>query len=211
MRKGKVLRLGVLGILLAAGSSSTGCSSLNNTEKGAGIGGALGAGVGLAAGAATGNPRTGALVGGALGAGTGALIGNDVDRQEKRDRDFQQAVATAQVQSQQQRLGVFDVIRLSQSGLEDQLIINQIRSTGSTFQLTASDLGELKANGVSSSVISEMQVARAPSPLVTRVAQPTTVIYEQAYPPPAVIVAPRPYYYYPRPRPVVFVGGSYCR
>ncbi len=210
MRREKILRLGVLGILLAAGSSSTGCSSMNNTEKGAGIGGALGAGVGLAAGAATGNPRTGALVGGALGAGTGALIGNDVDRQEKRDRDFQQAVATAQVQAQQQRLGVFDVIRLSQSGLEDQLIINQIRSTGSTFQLTASDLGELKANGVSASVISEMQVARASGPLMTRVAQPTTVIYEQPYPPSAVIVAPRPYYY-PRPRPVVFVGGSYCR
>ena len=53
------LRIGILGSLIAAGMSAAGCSSMNNTEKGAGIGGALGAGLGLAAGAATGNPRTG--------------------------------------------------------------------------------------------------------------------------------------------------------
>jgi uncharacterized protein YcfJ len=208
MRTGNLPRLGVLGALVAVALGATGCEHMNNTEKGAGIGGALGAGAGLAVGAATGNPRTGAAVGGLLGAGTGALIGNDVDRQEKRDRDYQQAVATAQVQAQQQRMGVFDVIHMSQQGHADQVIINQIRTTGSTFQLTASDLDNLKANGVSNPVIAEMQAARPASRIVAPVApSATTVIYETPpYPAPvyapAVVVAPRPYYYW---------GGGYYR
>ena len=108
------------------------------------------------------------------------------------------------MQAQQQRLGVFDVIRLSQNGLEDQLIINQIRSTGSTFQLTTSDLESLKSNGVSASVISEMQVARATVvPIGARVAQPNTVIIEQPVYPTPVYVRPM----YGPPRPVIFVGG----
>jgi len=210
MRTGNMPRLGVLGALVAVALGGTGCEHMNNTEKGAGIGGALGAGAGLAVGAATGNPRTGAAVGGLLGAGTGALIGNDVDRQEKRDRDYQQAVATAQVQAQQQRLDINGVIHLSQQGFADQVIINQIRTSGSTFQLTATDLDTLKASGVSDRVISEMQAARPASSVIVSPPPPsgTTVIYggPPVYPAPvvapAVVVAPRPYYYY---------GGGYYR
>ena len=205
----RVTRMGVLFVLMGSGFGSTGCEHMNNTEKGAGIGGALGAGAGLAIGAATGNPRTGAAVGGLLGAGTGALVGNDVDRQERRDRDIQQAVATAQVQAQQQRMGLTDVVHMVQEGHDDQVIINQIRTTGSTFQLSASDLDYLKNSGVSARVIAEMQAARAVSPLGTRVVSPpssTTVIYEQPlYPPPYYV---RPVYVAPGP---VFVGGFYHR
>jgi phage tail tape-measure protein len=199
MRTGKLLRLGILGSLVAAGLSSTGCSSMNNTEKGAAIGAGTGAVLGTAVGAATGRPLVGAAIGTAAGTAGGALIGNDVDKQEHRAKEYQQAQAVAAAQAQQQRLGVFDVIRLSQSGMEDQLIINQIRSTGSTFQLTTSDLESLKANGVSAAVIAEMQVARATTVIPGRYVSPATgatVIYEQpVYPAPAVIVAPpRPYY-----------------
>ena len=204
MQVGRVVRLGVLGTLIAAGLGSAGCEHMNNTEKGAGIGGALGAGAGLAVGAATGNPRTGAAVGGLLGAGTGALIGNDVDHQEKREKDFQQAVATAQVQAQQQRMGLSDVVHMTQQGHDDQVIINQIRSTGSTFQLAASDLDYLKNSGVSNRVIAEMQAARGPTRIVGP--SPSTVIVEQP-------VYPYPYYYRPvyvAPGPV-FVGGYYRR
>jgi outer membrane protein with glycine zipper len=198
-------------VLFLALVGASGCSHLNNTEKGAGIGGALGTGTGLAIGAATGNPRTGAVVGGLLGAGTGALIGNDVDRQEKRERDVQQAVATADAQAQQQRLGLTDVVHLAQQGHDDQVIINQIRSSGSTFQLAPSDLDYLKNSGVSARVIAEMQAARYAAP--ARVVYPprsTTVIYEPVYPPP-VYIGPT---YCPPPRPYVFVGGHFhphCR
>ena len=164
-----------------------------------------GRGAGLAVGAATGNPRTGAAVGGLLGAGTGALVGNDVDRQERRDREIQQAVATADAQAQQQRMGLTDVVHLAQQGHDDQVIINQIRSSGSTFQLAASDLDYLKNSGVSARVIAEMQAAR--SPLATRVVSPrtTTVIYEPVYAPPPVFIGPA----YCRPRPHIFIGGHF--
>jgi hypothetical protein len=214
MPTGRFLRLGVLGNLIAIALGSTGCEHLNNTEKGAGIGGALGAGAGLAVGAATGNPRTGAAVGGLLGAGTGALIGNDVDRQEKREQNFQQAVATAQVQAQQQRMGLTDVVHMAQQGHDDQVIINQIRSSGSSFQLAGSDLDYLKNIGVSARVIAEMQAARPISPLATRVVGPpsTTVIYEQPLYPPPVYVRPAPVVVVPaRPYYGGFYGGCYRR
>ena len=201
----RVMRAGVLFALVGMAVGSSGCEHMNNTEKGAGIGGALGAGAGLAVGAATGNPRTGAAVGGLLGAGTGALVGNDVDRQERRDREIQQAVATADAQAQSQRMGLTDVVHLAQQGHDDQVIINQIRSSGSSFQLAPSDLDYLKNSGVSARVIAEMQAAR--SPLATRVAEPrtTTVIYEPVYAPPPVFIGPA----YCRPRPAIFIGGHF--
>jgi hypothetical protein len=199
-----------LGNLIAIALGSTGCEHMNNTEKGAGIGGALGAGAGLAVGAATGNPRTGAAVGGLLGAGTGALIGNDVDHQERRDQNYQQAVATAQAQAQQQRMGLTDVVHMAQQGHDDQVIINQIRTSGSTFQLASSDLDYLKNSGVSARVIAEMQAARP----VGRVVGPanTTVIYEQPLYPPPVYVRPAPVVVVPaRPYYGGFYGGCYRR
>jgi hypothetical protein len=205
MRTGHWLRACVAAVLMASAFAGSGCEHMNNTEKGAGIGGALGAGAGLLAGAATGNPRTGAAVGGLLGAGTGALIGNQTDRDERRDREVQQAIATTQVQ--QQRMGLTDVVHMAQQGHDDQVIINQIRATGSSFQLATSDLDWLKNSGVSSRVLAEMQT-RPASPLATTrvVAPPTTVIYEQPYyaPPPVVV---RPMYVGPPRPPVVLVGG----
>jgi hypothetical protein len=177
---------------------------MNNTEKGAGIGGALGAGAGLAVGAATGNPRTGAAVGGLLGAGTGALIGNDVDQAERREREVQQAAAIASSQAQNRRMGMFDVIELSRNGHDEQVIINQIRATGSSFQLSTTDLDALKSNGVSSRVIAEMQAARSESPRVITPAS-NTIIMEPYISPPLVV---RPWYVAPRP---IFVGGYYHR
>ncbi|MBN9517626.1 OmpA family protein, partial [bacterium] len=63
--------------VLSAGAG--GCSTMNNTEKGVGLGGLVGAGLGTAVGAATGNPKTGAVVGGLVGAGAGGLVGNSMN------------------------------------------------------------------------------------------------------------------------------------
>ena len=54
-------------------------------------------------------------------------------------------------------MGIADVIGLAQAGHSDTVIINQIRSTRSTFQLVPSDLDMLKNAGVSERVIAEMQ------------------------------------------------------
>ena len=173
-------------------TGSGGCSSMNNTEKGVGIGGAIGAGTGLAIGAATGNPRTGAAVGGLLGAGVGGLMGADKDREVEEKRDLVQATAVANAQAQQ-RMGITDVVHMVQQGHDEQVIINQIRSTGSTFQLSGSDLDFLKTNGVPSRVIVEMQNARG-TPVVLGRSRPV-VIHEQ---PTVIYRDPAPVYIYQR-------------
>jgi len=80
------------------------------------------------------------------------------------------------------------------------VIINQIRQTGSTFQLSQNDLDFLKASNVPDSVIVAMQNARPVAVVPRRVVvqEPTTIIYERPSP---VWVAPGP----------VFVGGGYYR
>jgi hypothetical protein len=178
--------IGLIVAVLTVGAS--GCSTMDNTSKGAGIGGALGTGAGLAVGAATHPPLLGAAVGGLTGAGVGAAIGNDQDRVDQQKRDFQQATAVANAQAQQ-RMGMTDVIAMVQQGHDEQVIINQIRNTGSVFQLSPSDLNYLKQNNVPSRVIVEMQTAR---PVL--MAAPS-VVYQPAPAPPVVFVQPRPYYY----------------
>jgi hypothetical protein len=206
MRTDQVIRASILGFMAAGWLVSVGCEHMSHTEKGAGIGAALGTAAGLGIGAATGNPRTGALIGGLAGGGLGALVGSDKDDQERREVLQAQAASQAEAQLQQQRLGIFDVIRLSQAGHDDQVIINQIRTTGSTFQLTPSDLDHLKEQGVSPAVIAAMQTTRPVSPLPPRIVPPpTTVIYQQPVYPAPVFVRP---VYAPPP---VFVGGVYYR
>jgi hypothetical protein len=185
---------------------------MNHTERGAAIGGALGTATGLGVGALTGSPKTGAFVGGLGGAGLGALAGSHKDDRERRERDIinANAVAAAEAQAQQQRMGLSDVMDMARKGHDDQIIINQIQATGSTFQLTPSDLDMLKNNGVSPRVIAEMQAARPVSVgprVIVRDPRPNTVIVHEPYHPGPVYV--RPYPYYCRPRPVVFVGGHY--
>src|SRR5688500_85273 len=201
------LRFGILGLLGLVTAAGTGCSSMNNTERGALGGGVFGGALGTAVGAATGRPLAGAAIGAAAGTATGALIGNGVDKEEKRDREIAQAHALADAQAQAQRVGIADVIGLSQAGQSDTVIINQIRNTRSTFQLTASDLDMLKNAGVSQRVIAEMQASR-PSPARVVVRETAPVIYES--PPPAVVVRPAPVYVVGPPRPYCgpYYGGA---
>jgi outer membrane lipoprotein SlyB len=207
------MRMVLLAGIAAGGLGSVGCSTMNNTETGALVGGGTGAVAGAAIAGLTGNnPLAGAGIGAAAGGLGGALVGNSADKRDARDREVRHAAEVAHAHAQSQRLGVFDVIHLAQNGHDDTVIINQIRTTGSTYQLTPSDLDALKQNGVSPRVIAEMQNARAVVPASRVVREPaTTVIYEPvyAYPPP-VFVRPM---YVPPPRPsVVFVGGyRHCR
>jgi hypothetical protein len=183
---------------------------MNHTERGVLAGGALGTAAGLGVGALAGAPKTGAFIGGLGGAGLGAIAGGHKDDKERREREVihANAVATAEAQAQQSRMGISDVMHMTREGHDDQVIINQIRSTGSTFQLVPTDLDMLKNNGVSPRVIAEMQSARPVSggPRVyVREPRPTTVIVQEpVYPGPVYV---RPYCYHPRP--VVYVGGHF--
>ncbi len=78
------LRTGTISVL-AAGILFSGCATMNNTQKGAVIGGGSGAVVGGTIGALIskrpGGAALGALIGATVGGGAGALIGRRMDKQ----------------------------------------------------------------------------------------------------------------------------------
>lgn len=178
-----------LGLLCAAVAlaASTGCSTMNNTEKGALVGGGVGTVVSTAIGAATGNPRTGAAVGALGGATLGALAGN---KQDKLDRAVEHAEHVA---AQNPQLGLIDVVNLSRGGTDPEVIVNQIRNTGSTYSLSTTDIEYLTQQGVAPRVIRAMQDSRGrAAPVVVREApviieRPVYPVYgPPVYGPPAI-------------------------
>jgi hypothetical protein len=179
--------------LLAAASflCLNGCASMSNTEKGALAGGGIGAGTGAIIGSATHNTGAGALIGGAVGTLAGGLTGHAIDESEKK-QDAKLAAATAPPARPPLRME--DIAQLAHDHVADEVIINQIRTSGTVFALTVNDINYLKQNGVSDAVIAEMQntVYRCPRRVYT--------------PAPVVIVDPGP----PPPPPIgVGIGFGY--
>jgi outer membrane lipoprotein SlyB len=147
MKSQYILTALVLPVLLACG-----CSTMSNTETGAGVGGLIGAGTGAAIGSATGHTGAGALIGAGVGALSGGLVGHAVDESEKKTA----AQIAAATPPPQKPLGIIDVVQLVQSHVSDDVIINMIRSTGSVFYLSSNDTIYLKQQGVDDVVITEM-------------------------------------------------------
>jgi hypothetical protein len=149
------------------------CGCANNTQTDALGGGILGAGLGaLMAG-----PRhalAGAAIGGAVGAGTGALVGNSQDKVDQQRKDYAIAAANAQAQRQ---MSIDEIVQLSQRGTPDDIIIQQISSTGSRFALTSADINYLQDQRVSGRVINYMQVARSRMVVVQPVYVPPPPVY----------------------------------
>jgi hypothetical protein len=176
----KLVRL-VVGCILPA-LCLGGCSSMNNTEGGAAAGGLLGAGTGALIGHATGHTGAGALIGAGVGAVSGGLIGHAVDESDKR---AQLAAAAARGP-----IGITDVVQMAQAHVSDDVIISQIRTTGSVFRLSAQDTIWLKEQGVSDGVVSEMLASANRIP--RRVYSAAPVYGEPVYvvepPPPPVSV-----------------------
>jgi outer membrane protein OmpA-like peptidoglycan-associated protein len=81
-------------LLFAALLLVGGCAGgeLSTREKGAGIGALGGAAAGGLIGAAVGHPGAGAAIGGALGLGTGALVGDQLQGQENKQKEQQKSL-----------------------------------------------------------------------------------------------------------------------
>jgi hypothetical protein len=180
-------------ISVAATLLVCGCSSLNNTEKGVGVGAGLGAATGAIIGNATGHTGAGAAIGAGLGGLAGGLTGHAIDESERK-QDAKLAAATAPGPSGP--LGITDIVQMAQQHISDEVIINQIRSTGSVFRLSPNDITWLKSNGVSDAVVMEMQ---ATASRVPRRVYTATPVYSQ----PVYVVQPAP------PPPVVGFGVGY--
>jgi hypothetical protein len=173
-----------------------GCSSMNNTDRGALIGTGAGALIGNAV-AGRGHKTTGTAIGAAAGLLAGTAIGSA--------KDDEQAAAAAQPKAGP--LGLTDVANMAQQGVSDSVIIGQIRSTGSHYNLSSSDIIWLKQSNVSDAVIQEMQrTARTTSAPPPRVIERTTVVEQPVYlPARPVYVMPAP----PPPPPGFSVGVGY--
>ena len=186
-------RVLTVALILIAGPFTTGCSSMSNTGKGALAGGGIGAGAGALIDRATGGKGgAGAVVGGITGAVLGGAIGNDMDQREKATLQARADEAEAHAAAGARQLGMADVMQMAREGQSDEVIINQIRTTGSTYTLSAEDLRMLRSNNVSDRVIIEMQNCRPdrhPRPRYI-VAPPPPVVY--APPPPVYVVGPPP-------------------
>lgn len=153
--RGWVRRQGWRRAVAPAGLSvalTVGCASMTPTEQGilggAGIGGVTGAVVGHALG----NTAAGAAIGAGVGGLSGGLVGNAVEKSEQR-QEARLAAATAP----RGPLGLTDVAQMAQQRISDEVIISQIRTTGSVYQLSPTDIVWLKQNGVSDAVVQEMQ------------------------------------------------------
>jgi phage tail tape-measure protein len=87
----RINRVSVRILLLSAVVVVAGCAGgeLTTREKGAGIGALGGAAAGGIVGAAVGHPGAGAAIGGVLGLGTGALIGDQLQGQENKQKEQQ--------------------------------------------------------------------------------------------------------------------------
>ena len=191
------MKLPTVSLILATSALVwTGCvnpdGTANNTGSGALIGGAFGALVGAAAGGRHGGQD--ALIGAAAGVIAGGLIGHSVDEDQK-ERLQAEAPATYVRVNQQQPLTLADVKAMSRAGISDDVIINQIVSTHTGFQLSSGDIIDLRNSGVADKVVNFM-INTANDPTATPSGS-TTVVVSDAPPPPAadvMVAAPGPDY-----------------
>ncbi len=166
-------------------------------DRGAVVGGVTGALAGAGIGKHNGETAAGALIGGAVGLVTGAAVGNTMDNKAARRAASTQYVQQQQLRHYQRAVSPYDVIRMSQSGVSEEVMINQIRQRGVQGELEVQDVIALHKQGVPESVIAAMQDSPGPAALA---AQP---VYVTPAPAPVVVeeyhyVAPRPYWGPPR-------------
>jgi outer membrane lipoprotein SlyB len=198
------MKLQILSLALAASAMLfAGCEYPNGEPNYTGSGVLVGGGAGAITGAAIGGSRyggEGALLGAAVGAVAGGLIGNSMDRQEQ-ERLREQAPQTYARLDQGQLLSVADIKALARAGINDDVIISQIRNTHTVYHLSAADIIDLRDAGVSNRVIDFM----INTPATVGVAAPTSTVVVAGPPPPppaeTVVVAPGPGY--------VWIGGEW--
>ncbi len=142
-----------VGMLLMA----SGCKTGSYAEQGAVVGGLTGAGLGA------GHPPAwqsgaGAVVGAGLGALTGAVVGSGMDQTEARNQAAVSAV-------EQHAMTIPDVLQMQSAGVDDDVIVTQIRSQGVIRRrpATISSICSSRASAPKSSRHCKLRPKRSPS------------------------------------------------
>jgi hypothetical protein len=165
--------------LLTILSISSGCETAAGT--GATAGGLLGAGIGALAGRCPGA----ALAGAAIGAGAGTLTGAGVDIY--RDKKAQKAAQAESAERVARAPSLEDIVNMTQNAVPPQQIVEQIRTSGVAYRLTADQIIWLNRQGVDTKVINALQDTALSPPPVRQVYTAAPVVVEQP-----VYVAPPP-------------------
>ena len=144
-------------LALALFAAPLGCET--KTQSGALIGGLGGAAVGAAIGSNNGSAGAGALIGGAAGALGGGLIGHGMDKSDEKKAKEAEAARRRDERSyvSDRALSRTDVVRWSDDGVSDEVIIDRIERSGTIFRLTAKDENALRDQGLSEDVIGAMK------------------------------------------------------
>lgn len=193
-------------ILFAATvACSLGCQTGPNFAAGGLLGGTTGGILGGAIGARDGKAGEGALIGAVAGGLAGAAIGNQQDANEIRAiEQVNQANRGAQAAYEQavseSAITFAQVVQMTQSGLSEAIIVNQLQVNGVLVRPTPNDLIGLKSNGVSDRVINAIQTAPLAGHQVSQAYPPAPnayaaqAVYDSpaAYPPQTVIVESAP-------------------
>jgi hypothetical protein len=194
--------LAVMSAILLFGT--TGCQTYRpNATAGGLLGGTAGGLMGAAIGSNEGKSKEGAMIGALAGGLTGAVIGNQADEANFQQQQFENENA---IRARRNAVTLDEVIQMSQSGLNEVVIINQIKTGGVAKRPTTNDLILLKTSGVSDSVIRELQTAGTPIALANgppNYYPPHQAIYvDRLYvpicPAPPIIYRPVPYRHSPR-------------
>ncbi|HEY7329429.1 MAG TPA: hypothetical protein VH592_17450 [Gemmataceae bacterium] len=167
----------------------SGCDTAAGT--GAAAGGLIGTGVGALAGHCPGA----ALAGGALGAGAGLVGGAIADG--VATKKAQRAAQAASAEAIARAPSLEDVVKMTQSAVPPEAIIEQVRTSGVVYRLTADQIIYLNNQGVDRRVINAMQDT------AYRVAPVRTVYRAQP------VIVEQPVVEYVAPAPVVGVGYGY--
>ncbi|MBI1914590.1 MAG: hypothetical protein HYS12_07610 [Planctomycetes bacterium] len=183
------IRRKLLGLALLPATLLAGC------QTGEGTGALVGAGAGGLAGnviakATHGSRTAGTLIGGVAGGILGAAAGSAHDKSVADAQARGAAQAQAAVQAQQG--DIMEIARLARQGVSEAVMINQVRTSGRIYTLSANDIIYLKDNTVPETVIAEMQATAN---------RPPRVVYQE-------VPVARPVYV-AEPAPAVGFGLSY--
>lgn len=153
MLRKPILPLAAALLPLLAGCASGG----HHARSGSLLGAVLGAGSGAIIGHQTGDRGAGALIGAGIGAVAGALVGGAVDHAES-DAAYRAAVAEERALRAVEagEASILEVVRMSQAGLSDAVIVAMIDRSGAAYRLSVEDVIDLRRSGVSDAVIEHM-------------------------------------------------------
>jgi len=137
---------------------SLGCQNTKtNAVEGGVIGGVLGAAAGGIIGHQSGHGGEGAGIGLAAGALTGALIGSQINKPAAQNQSVPATGAQGSSQANPNQITTQQIIEMSNQGIHEAVIIDKIKITNSRFNLSASDIENLRKQNVSQKVIDAMQ------------------------------------------------------